>query len=337
MRFSCPACQRQYRLPSDRLAAGATARLTCPGCHAPLLLARLQGAEDLHVSAVAAAPLTSMDFFGDPGGKTPLPEPPPLPFAPVALPRKPTSPPRREVPTVSKGPDYDKLLQEFSVLFRLHKQKKRKGNLGIAALVLVPVLAVAVALGIAADSQTRGEWLAQAREWLGDRGQPTVAIAGPIAAAEPVPEVEPVHEADEARPDLPFPWPGLAQVEQEVARPAVIAVRADVPQAVAAQVPLAKPALHLEKPVVVAKVIASAKAIVAAKADVSARPIVPKPRAVAHRSPWPSTVAQPEPLHVAQPVAPARFLLDDDLAGDTDARPVAHRGAGPSAPPPPEP
>lgn len=326
MRFTCPACQSQYRLPSQRLATGATARLTCPECHAPLLLEHVPGLEDLRVSAVAASPRATSDFFGDSGTRTPLPDtryasPPPLPQQPIALPRKPTAPPRRELP--ARAPDYDKLLQEFSVLFRLHRQKKRKGLLGTVALAVVPLLAVAVALGIAADGRTREHWLAQVRVFLGDPApQPPLVTASltPVRS-DPLPEVEPAA-------DLPFPWADLPQLEQQLATVALLPVPHEVapPPAVA---PIAQ-APQPPKPVVMAKADRPVLVAKAVPPVLVAKAAPHKPAVVAHRSPWPR-----EAPHVAQPAATERFRMDDDLLDDTPAQ--VHRGAGPSVPPTPEP
>lgn len=310
MRFRCPSCQRSYRLSSaDRIQIGVTARLECPGCRATLLLSRAaSNAMDLHVSAVASPPVIAR-FFGDSAAANHV-VPPDLPWLP-ALPLV-----ASEVQPV-RVPDYDRLLQEFSVLFRLHTHKRRSRHVAVAAGMLAAVLALLGGVWIGMDGVTRGELLA----WAEGSHPTSAAVAAALPVELPVTQVEPaVAQADPA----PFPWPGLSDVDSAMRqiRPALI-VAAIVPQ----------PSKSADESVE----LKAALAVTVPPVHLRSRIVLPQPaiQAVARATPRRAAGLAPQlkRLTATGNALPAVVPDDDDELFDLmDPDLSPHRSAGPANP-----
>ena len=321
MRFRCPACQRQFRLTQDRIAPRTSAHLTCPGCHTSLLLARLDDPAVLQVSVVAAIAPTAADFFGDPGSRTPLP--------PLTLPRRGSSPVQPKA--AGDPPDYTKLLQEFSVLFRLHTQKKRAGLRTVLGVVLGATVALAGAVLALSDATVRDvlvQWSTQAIA----RAAPQEAIETPQLVAEPEPPREPMS------------WPGLDAVVEALPR---LETQVATPMLPVAPAILLPEPLRLQPEVATAiagppipppKLARRVPAVVAVRPALRERQVPPAVHALVPGG-QASLAGHPKQLGTRPSAAPEprpreREPLLDELLDEELER---QRGAGPSTPPPPEP
>lgn len=340
MHFCCPSCLSTYRLTTDRLDQGGTARFICRRCGVTLLIAKNgEDSGQLRVSTVVQSARTTMVMepvrsFFDPT--------PPLPGEGAVDPTATTVrlPATAPVQPAAQTPDYERLLKEFSVLFRLHSKKRRSRHLMAAALLLVVALAGLGAVVAGLAPADRAGLLALVVQPL----QRLVSLAP--GEHERV-ETAPLPAATLARTDaevpsieLPpeMPWQKLTEVQVSfdrlpVPRPVVTPAVAPVvavatPAPVATVTPPVEQKVLVPTPVraVVAPVRVERRAVVRAAAPATARTPAPKP-AQLEANPG-SKPAEPTPgTEAAEPKKTLPQILDERL-DDLAAAPQSLTGQG---------